>query len=67
MAADPAAARLGKGKRLYSVVAEEQPIAPDEQNQTTRRFAGKGVKILARRTVTLGERLGGVSCWITTD
>lgn len=64
MAADPAAARLGKGKRLYSVVAEEQPIAPDEQNQTTRRFAGKGVKILGRRTVTLGERL---SCWITTD
>ena len=58
MAADPAAARLGKGKSLYSVVAEEQPIAPDEQNQTTRRFAGKDVKILARRTVTLGERLG---------
>lgn len=54
MAADPAA-RLGKGKRLYSVVAEEQPIAPDEQNQTTRRSVEKDVKILARRTVTLGR------------
>jgi hypothetical protein len=57
MAAD-LVARLEKGKHLYSDVAEEQPIALDEQNQTTRRSAGKDVKEFARRTVTL-ERLGG--------
>jgi hypothetical protein len=53
MAAD-LAARSEKGKCLYSVVAEEQPIVVDEQNQTTRRSAGKDVKALARRIVTLG-------------
>lgn len=65
MAADPAA-RLEKGKRLCSAVAEEQPIALDEQNQTTRRSAGKDVKVLARRTVTLEER-DSESDGITTD
>jgi hypothetical protein len=47
--------RQEKGKRPYSAVAEEQPIALGEQNQTTRRAAGKDLKIfLARRTLTFG-------------
>ena len=59
MAADLVPPRQEEGKRPYSAVAEEQLIAPGEQNQTTRRAAGKEVKIfLARRIVTLN----GMGC-----
>ena len=47
MAADRVA-RREKGQCLYSVVAEEQPIALDEQNQTMRRSVVKDVKVIAR-------------------